>query len=49
MQLFKKQKYFLNFLQHLGNLHQILNILNLKMTLTADLFSKLWTAKDVVT
>ena len=47
MQLFKKQKYFLSFLLHFWNLHEISNIVKIKVTLTPDVLPKMWTAKDV--
>ena len=41
----KNGKLFLNFLLHLWNLHQILNILKEKMFVIANLFAKLQTVK----
>ena len=40
-----KKKLFLNFLFHLWNLHQILNILEKKMIVIAHVFSKLKTVQ----
>ena len=41
-------KVFLNFLFHLWNLHQILNIFKKKMIAIANVFPKLQTAKDLI-
>ena len=48
LKLWKKQKINLIVLLHLWSLNQVLNILKKKMTLTGYVFSKLDTAKDVV-
>ena len=48
LKLWKKQKIDLIVLLHLWSLNQVLNILKKKMTLTGYVFSKLDTAKDVV-
>ena len=45
MQLSQKQKTFSNFLLHLLNLDEILNILTKKVTLMHFAISKLWTPK----
>ena len=45
MQLSQKQKTFSNFLLHLLNLDEILNILTKKVTLIHFAISKLWTPK----
>ena len=42
------KKLFLDFLLHFGNLHQALNILKKKTTLTAYVFPKLQTVKGLV-
>ena len=44
----KNKKHFLEFLFHLWNLHQILNIFEKKMTVIANVFPKLQTVKDLV-
>ena len=44
----KNKKLFSNILLDFGKLHQIMNILENKMTLRAYVFPKLKTAKDVV-
>ena len=44
----KNWKIFLNFLFHLWNLHQILNIFKKKMIVIANVFPKLQTAKYLV-
>ena len=44
----RSRKSFLNFLLYVWNLHQLLNILKKKMTIIADVFSKLQTSKVVV-
>ena len=44
----KNEKHFLDFLSHLWNLHQILNIFEKKMIVIADQFSRLQTFKDLV-
>ena len=48
MQLPKNQKLFLNFLSHILNLHQILNILKQTMMAIANVFQKLQTAKNLL-
>ena len=45
----KNYKIYLNFSLHSWTLHYILNILKKKMSLIADVFPKLETAKNVVT
>ena len=45
MELFQKQKFFLELLLHFWNLNWILNILNKNMTLIDFVFSKLSTLK----
>ena len=45
----KNKKFFLDFLLHFWNLHQIWNILKNKMSLIADVFPKLDTAKNMLT
>ena len=44
----ENQQFFNNFLLHLWNLHQILNILKKKTILIATLFGKLQNVKDLV-
>ena len=44
----KNENFFLNFLFHFWNLHQILNILKKKMMDSANVFSKLQTVKNFV-
>ena len=44
----KSEKLCLDFLFHLWNLHQILNILKKKMLVIANVFPKLQTVKDLV-
>ena len=39
----------MHFLFHFWNVHEIQNILEKKMSILAQLFQKLWTAKEVVT
>ena len=46
MQVSEKQKFFLNFLFHFWNLHQILNILKKKMMALANVCPKLQTVKN---
>ena len=46
--IYPGKKIFLNFLLLFWNLHQILNILNTKITLWAYVFPKFWTVKKVV-
>ena len=48
MQLSQKQQTFSNFSLHFWNLDQILQILKKKMTLVANVFSKLRTSKNPV-
>ena len=48
MKLSQKQKTFSEFFFHLWNLHQILNIFLKKKIVTANLFLKLQTVKDLV-
>ena len=49
MQLSEKQKnFFLNFLFHLRNLHQILSIFKTRMIVIANVFRKLQTVKNLV-
>ena len=48
MQLSKKKKFFFNFFLHFWSLDQLQNILKKNMTLTAYVFAKLGTMKDVV-
>ena len=43
------KKLFVDFLLHFWNVHTIQNILRKKMSIVAELFQKLWTAKEVVT
>ena len=43
----KNEKLFLNFLFHLWNVHQILNIFKKKMIMIANAFLKLHTVKDL--
>ena len=43
-----QMEFFLNFLFHLWNLHQILNFLNRKMIVIANVFLKWWTVKVLV-
>ena len=45
----KNKKHFLDFLLNFWNVHEIQNILEKKMSILAQLFQKLWTAKEVVT
>ena len=47
MELSKKQKLFVNLFLHFWNLDQIFNIFDKKMTIVANLFPRLRTAKDV--
>ena len=49
MHLSQKEKLFNNFLLQFWNLDQTLNILETKMTLIADVFHNLQTAKNMVT
>ena len=44
----KNEKHFLHFLSHLWNLHQILNTLEKKMIVIANVFPKLQTVKKLV-
>ena len=44
----KNEKLFFNFLFHFWNLHQILNILKERITVIANVFSKLQTMKSLV-
>ena len=44
----KNEKLFLNFFLNFRNLHEILNIINKKMSFIADLFAILRTPKNVV-
>ena len=48
MQFSSKAKLFFNFFLHFWNVHHILDILKKKMSLIADLFPKLLTARTVV-
>ena len=48
VQLSKNQKSFCNFFVRFWNIDQILNNWKEKMTLTADVFSKIRTKKDVI-
>ena len=48
MQLSGKRKLFLSFLFHLWNLHQILNILKIKMIVIGNVFPKLQSVKKLV-
>ena len=45
---FKKEKPFLNFLFHLGNIRQILNLFEKKMIVIANVFARLQTVKTWV-
>ena len=45
----KNKKLFVDFLFHFLNVLEIQNILKKKMSILAQLFQKLWTAKEVVT
>ena len=45
----KNEKLFLNFLLHVWNLHQILNILKKKTMAIANVFPKLQSVKNYVT
>ena len=45
----KNKRLFVDFLLHFWNVHEIYNILKKKMSILAQLFQKLWTAKEVVT
>ena len=45
----KNKRLFKDFLLHFLNVHEIYNILNKNMSILAQLFQKLWTAKEVVT
>ena len=45
----KKKRLFLDFLFHFWNVHEIYKILKKKMSILAQLFQKLWIAKEVVT
>ena len=45
----KNEKLFLHFFFHGWNLHQVLNILNKKMMVMANVFPKLQTVKNFVT
>ena len=49
MQLSEKRKTFPNFLFHVWNLHQILNLLMKKMMVIANVFPKLQTVKSFFT
>ena len=44
----KNEKAFLDFLFHFFNLHEILNLKNLKMIVIANVFPKLYTVKILV-
>ena len=46
--ILRNEKFFLDFLFHLWNLHTILNILTKNMIFIANLFPKLLTVKDLV-
>ena len=48
MQLSKKTKLLVNFLIHFSHVHHLLNILEKEITLIADVFPKLQTAKELV-
>ena len=45
----KNKRLFTHFLLHFWNVHEIYKILKKKMSILAQLFQKLWTAKEVVT
>ena len=45
----KNNRLFVDFLLHFWNVHENQNILKKKMSILAQLFQKLWTAKEVVT
>ena len=45
----KNKRLFVDFLLDFWNVHEIYNILKKKMSILAELFQKLWTAKEVVT
>ena len=45
----KKKRLFSNIFLNFWNVHEIYNILKKKMSILAELFQKLWTAKEVVT
>ena len=45
----KSKRLFVDFWLHFWNVHEIYNILKKKMSILAQLFQKLWTAKEVVT
>ena len=45
----KNKRSFLDVLLHFWKVHEIWNILKKKMSILAQLFQKLWTAKEVVT
>ena len=45
----KNKRLFVDFLLHLWNVYEILNILKKKMSILAQLFQNLWIAKEVVT
>ena len=45
----KNKRLFLDVLLHFWKVHEISNILKKKMSILAQLFQKLWTAKEVVT
>ena len=45
----KNNRLFVNFLLHFWNVHEISNILKKKISILAQFFQKLWTAKEVVT
>ena len=45
----KNNRLFVDFLLHFWNVHENQNILKKKMSILAQLFQKLWTAKAVVT
>ena len=45
----KNKRLFVDFLLHFWNVHEIQNILKKEMSILAQLFQKLWTAKEVVT
>ena len=47
--ILKTKKHFLGFLFHLGNLHQILNILKKNKIVIANVFPKLTTVQGLVT
>ena len=45
----KNKRLFVDFLFHFWNVHEIYKILKKKMSILAQLFQKLWIAKEVVT